>query len=255
MPAAYIGHSGPTGAFKQSPVTRVWQAYGQSIPRPRAILMISAHWYVRPLLATAADRPQTLHDFGGGPPEAWAFQYPAPGDPELVERVADLTEPVPLGRDYDSWGIDHGAWTVLAHMYPEADVPVVQLSVSSGLSFAEHVDLGARLAPLREEGVLILGSGNILHNRYIYPQYGGQPEQVEAGLEFDAAVADLILSEPGLAAKLGEHPAYRLAAPTDDHFIPLLYFAGVASVSGEQVTQLVNGPAAGTYGGTAYSVG
>lgn len=255
MPAAYIGHSGPSGAFRLTPVTQAWRDYAGSIPRPRAILMISGHWYVRPLLATAAERPVTLHDFGGGTRQAWAFQYPVPGDPGLVERVAELAQPVPLGRDYDSWGIDHGAWTVLNHMYPQADIPVVQLSVSADLSFGECVDLGARLAPLRADGVLILGSGNILHNRYIYPQYGGRPEQTEAGLEFDAAVAEVMLSEPGLAAKLGEHPAYRLAAPTDDHFLPLLYFAGVVSVSDEKVTQLIDGPAVGTYGATAYAIG
>jgi 4,5-DOPA dioxygenase extradiol len=255
MPAAYIGHSGPSGAFKRTPVTQAWRAYAESIPRPRAILMISGHWYVRPLLATAAECPVTLHDFGGGPPEAWAFQYPVPGDPDLVERVAGVLRPALLGRDYDSWGIDHGAWTVLNHMFPQANVPVVQLSVSADLSFAEHVELGARLAPLRDDGVLILGSGNILHNRWIYPQYGGGADELQRALEFQGAVTDLVLSEPGLAAKLGEHPGYRLAAPTDDHFIPLLYFAGVASVAEEKVTLLVDGPAVGSYGGTAYTLG
>jgi 4,5-DOPA dioxygenase extradiol len=254
IPAAYIGHSGPAGAFKRTSVTRAWRAYGASIPRPRALLVISGHWYVRPLLATAAERPQTLHDFCGGPPEAWAFQYPAPGDPALVERVAELAQPIPLDPDYDSWGIDHGSWTVLAHMYPQADIPVVQLSVSSSLSFQDHVDLGARLAPLRDDGVLILGSGNILHNRLVYPEYGGRPEELDVALDFHAAVHDVMMSEPGLAAKLGEHPGYRISAPTDDHFIPLLYFAGVASVADEQVVQLIDGPAHGVFGGTAYAL-
>lgn len=255
MPAAYIGHSGPSGAFSESPLTQAWRDYGESIPRPRALLIVSGHWYVNDVLVSATKYPETLHDYYGGTREMLSFRYPAPGDPELAERVAELAEPVPVGRDLGTWGLDHGSWSFLKFMFPAADVPVVQLSVSADLSFEEHVELGARLAPLRDEGVMIIGSGNVPHNRLVNPDSGAPPVYREMALAFLDDATEILTTQPGVAAKLREHPAYLVAAPTDDHFLPFLYFAGVASVTDDKVTKIIDGPAYGRYGQTSFALG
>lgn len=254
MPAAYIGHSGPTGAFTEGPLTEIWRDYGASLPRPKSLLIVSGHWYVHPVLVSASEHPVTLHDYYGGTPEMLSFRYPAPGDPELAERVIELAQSIPVGRDLDSWGIDHGSWSFLKHMFPKADIPVVQLSVSADLSFEQHVELGARLAPLRDEGVMIIGSGNIPHNSYVYPGRGPRADLYDLALGFLEDATDIVTTQPDMAAKLGEHPAYLIANPSDDHFLPFLYFAGVASMTEEKVTKLVDGPALRRYGQTSFTL-
>jgi len=161
IPALFFGHGNPMNALLVNPYTRRWSAIGVALPRPKAILSVSAHWYIEDAAVTVSTAPKTIHDFGGFPRELYEVQYPAPGDPDLAARVQKLLAPVPVRRD-DRWGLDHGTWSVLRHVYPQADIPVVQLSIDETQPPSFHYEIGKRLAPLREEGILILGSGNVV---------------------------------------------------------------------------------------------
>jgi 4,5-DOPA dioxygenase extradiol len=254
MPAAFIGHGSPMNALERNRYTEAWSAFGRRVPRPRAILAVSAHWFINASAVTAMEAPPTIHDFFGFPEALFSLQYAAPGDPELAARIADVVEPTWVGMDRDSWGLDHGTWSVLVHAFPGADVPVVQLSIDASKPLDYHVALGGALAPLRDEGVLILGSGNVVHNLpAIVPSMG------ETGYDwahrFDDAARDLMTSAPGDIATLGDHPEYRHAVPTPDHFLPLLYIAGLADAAGEKADVMIDGYAFGTLSMTAYTVG
>jgi 4,5-DOPA dioxygenase extradiol len=240
-------------ALDHNRYTEAWQAFGASVPRPRAILVVSAHWYTNATAVTAMAEPRTIHDFYGFPDELFAVRYPAPGDPELAAEVADLVQPMWVGLDADSWGIDHGTWSVLVHAFPEADIPVVQLSINAQQPFDHHLELAARLAPLRDRGVLVLGSGNVVHNLRMIDW--GRPEHgFDWAHAFDDDARALMESSPEQLARLQDHAAFTRAVPTPDHFIPLLYLAGLASAAGHPARALLDGYAMGSLSMTAYTL-
>jgi 4,5-DOPA dioxygenase extradiol len=254
MPAAFFGHGSPMNALELNRYTSAWRTFGRSVPRPRAILVVSAHWYIGATAVTAMPRPRTIHDFYGFPQELFDVRYPVPGLPELAEEISDVVHPTWVGADVDSWGIDHGTWSVLTHAFPEADIPVVQLSINAFKGLDYHLELGARLAPLRERGVLVVASGNVVHNLR-----GVDPGMVDEGFDwahrFDEAAKEVMLAEPTEAATLDAHRDFGRAVPTPDHFIPLLYLAGLAGAAGNGSQVLVDGYAYGSLSMTAYTVG
>jgi 4,5-DOPA dioxygenase extradiol len=254
MPAAFLGHGNPVNAIEDNRWTRAWRAFGRAVPRPRAVLVVSAHWYVHATALTVMPRPRTIHDFFGFPRELYDVDYPAPGLPELCEQVADVVSPAEVGADLDSWGIDHGAWTVLRHAFPDADVPVVQLSVNALEPAGYHLALGAALAPLREDGVLVVGSGNVVHNLAAVSR--AMPDTgFDWARRFDEAVREVLLDRPVEVAALDGHPDHRRAVPTPEHFLPLLYLAGLAGATGARAELLVDGFSDGSLSMASYTVG
>jgi 4,5-DOPA dioxygenase extradiol len=254
QPVAFVGHGTPMNALDHNRYTEAWRAFGAAVPRPRAILAVSAHWYTNATAVTAMAAPRTIHDFYGFPDELFAVEYPAPGDPELAAEVADVVKPTWVGLDTDSWGIDHGTWSVLVHAFPDADIPVVQLSINATKSFEHHLALGAALTPLRERGILVLASGNVVHNLRRIDR-----NRLDTGFEwaqrFDDEVAEVMTSDPGTLPRLREHPDFAQAVPTPDHFLPLLHTAGLASAVDDTARVLVDGYAMGSLSMTSYVVG
>jgi 4,5-DOPA dioxygenase extradiol len=254
MPAAFIGHGSPMNTLEDNRFTAAWRAFGESLPRPRAVLCVSAHWYIRGTAVTAMPKPRVIHDFYGFPKELFAFDYPAPGAPDVAAEVAELAAPTLVELDRGSWGLDHGAWSVLAHVFPKADVPVVQLAIDSSRDTAWHMALGARLAPLRSRGVLILGSGNVVHNlgRIDFRR----PEAAfDWGERFDADVKLLMTTVPEELPRVETHPDYALSVPTNEHFLPLAYLAGLCVAANRPATPFAQGCTMGSISMTSYVLG
>jgi len=243
LPAIFFGHGNPMNAIEDNAYSRAWRALGAALPKPKAILCVSAHWYLPATLVTAVEKPRTIHDFGGFPKPLYELQYPAPGDLDLCRRVQELT-----GAHFDDqWGLDHGTWSVLVHVFPDADVPVVQLSIDETQPAEVHHDLGMKLAPLRDEGVLVIGSGNLVHNLHTF-SWGRHPvEPFDWAVRFEKNARDWIAS--GDHAPLIDYEELgrdaMLSAPTPDHYLPLLYILGARQDDDE-----VSFPVEGVDGGS-----
>jgi 4,5-DOPA dioxygenase extradiol len=252
-PAVFFGHGSPMNAIDDNRYTRAWRALGARVGRPRAILVVSAHWYTNATAVTAMARPRTIHDFYGFPRALFEIDYAAPGAPDVAGEVAEIARPTHVSLDDETWGLDHGAWSVLVHAFPDADVPVVQLSIHALKDFDYHLELGARLAPLRERGVLVVGSGNVVHNLRAIDW-----DRPDAGFDwnrrFDDAAREILTERPADAPSLRAHADYARSHPTPDHFIPLLYLAGLASAAGRGAAALVDGHAYGSLSMAAYTL-
>jgi 4,5-DOPA dioxygenase extradiol len=247
MPALFFGHGNPMNALASNTYTNAWQRLGRELPKPAAILCVSAHWFIPATAVVAAEKPRTIHDFGGFPRALYEMQYAAAGDSNLARRVQQILDPIPVAMD-DSWGLDHGAWSVLCHVYPNADIPVVQLSIDETQPAEFHYDIGQRLAHLRQEGILIIGSGNIVHNLHTYAWGRHQAEPYDWAITFETRVRELLLAEEHgplihYETALGVEAA--LAVPTAEHYLPLLYVIGTRGKS-----QPVTFPVEGIDGGS-----
>ena len=220
QPAIFFGHGSPMNALGGQ-FADAWRSLGEAVGKPKGVVMVSAHWETMGLGVTAQDRPETIHDFGGFPDELHAMQYPAPGSPALAGRVAELTG----ARQTTQWGLDHGTWSVLAHVWPDADVPIVQLSLDRRLTTRQHHELARRLAPLRDEGVIIAGSGDFVHNLRAWKRQGGEP--YDWATHFNEAVKAAFVrgDDDALIDWVGLAEDAQLSVPTDEHYLPLLYVA------------------------------
>jgi 4,5-DOPA dioxygenase extradiol len=255
QPALFIGHGSPMNTLLDNSFTKAWRRLAQGTPRPKAIVAISAHWFIPETAVTVAAQPRTIHDFSGFPPELHQLRYPAPGDPALARRLRDMLAPVPVRLD-EQWGLDHGTWSVLAQLYPQADIPVVQLSLDRTKPAAIQLDLGRRLAPLRDEGVLIFGSGNIVHNMRAYAWDRPAQPAYDWAARFESAMRRRILA--GDDAALADYgaltPDAALSVPTPEHYLPLLTVLG-ARRAGDDVCFPVEGVDGGSISMLAVQIG
>ena len=240
MPALFLGHGSPMNVIEDNPFADIWEQLGKDIPRPRAIVSISAHWETPGIRVTAMENPRTIHDFGNFPQALFDIQYPAPGDPALAARIQSIVNKKEVTLDHQ-WGLDHGTWGVLIKMYPEADIPVLQLSLDRKLAPKDHYALGRELKSLRDEGILILGSGNIVHN---LGQISMNPKEKSApwAVEFDETIKQFLLKKNHQAIldfeSLGA--IARQSVPTPEHLLPLIYVIALQDPE-ESVTFPVEG--------------
>jgi 4,5-DOPA dioxygenase extradiol len=242
MPAFFFGHGNPMNAVQSNPYTQAWAAIGRNLPRPRAILVVSAHWYLPGTWVTAMPAPRTIHDFGGFPRELYEVLYPAPGSPSFAREVQEMLAPTPVRLDEGEWGLDHGTWSVLRHVFPDASIPVVQLGIDKTRTGPVHYALGQKLTALRDAGVLVVGSGNLVHNLHAYA-WGRHPvEPFDWALRFEARARALLVAADH--APLAEYESLgrdaMLAVPTPEHYLPLLYVIGTRR-PGEPVSFPVEG--------------
>lgn len=255
MPAIFFGHGNPMNALYKNAYTSAWAEIGRSLTKPKAVLCISAHWYVPAVGVTAMAKPRTIHDFGGFPRELFEIEYPAPGSPELAARVAELLDG-DVVLDTVRWGLDHGTWSVLCHVFPDADIPVVQLSIDETQPAEWHYSFARSLSPLRDEGVLITGSGNLVHNLHTYAWGKQEVEPFDWALRFEAAARELMLSgnhDPLINYESMGKDAL-LSAPTPDHYLPLLYVLAQRQ-DGDTVTFPVDGFDGGSISMTSVRIG
>jgi 4,5-DOPA dioxygenase extradiol len=246
MPTIFFGHGNPMNALARNAYTEAWAMLGRTIPRPRAILSISAHWYIPGTAVTNNQAPRTIHDFGGFPPELYQIEYPAPGSLDLATEVQRLLAPGDVHLD-SSWGLDHGTWSVLCHVYPQADIPVVQLSIDETQPGQFHYEVGRRLRPLRDDGVLVIGSGNVVHNLHTYAWGKHSVGPFDWAIRFEEQVRKFLIA--------GEHDPIvdyeslgsdaTLSVPTPEHYLPLLYVIGL-----RQADDAVSFPVEGVDGGS-----
>ena len=228
MPALFLGHGSPMNVLEENDYTRTWRELGEKLPRPKAIVAISAHWYTRGTAVTAMNNPRTIHDFGGFPQALFDTQYPAPGSPALAQKIVETLAPTGVQLN-DSWGLDHGAWGVLIKMYPKADIPVVQLSIDGTQPAAWHFQLGQKLATLREQGVMLVASGNVVHNLRM-ARWQGDSEPYPWATAFNQYVRDNLGWQGDIdkhpLVNFMQHPGGALSNPTPEHYLPLLYILG-----------------------------
>ena len=255
LPAIFFGHGNPMNALLNNTYTDGWRRIGANTPRPRAIVSISAHWFVPETGVTISTAPRTIHDFGGFPRELYQVRYPAPGDPDLARRVQKLLAPLPVALD-NSWGLDHGTWSVLRHVYPDADIPIVQLSIDETQPASFHFEVGSKLAPLRDEGILIVGSGNLVHNLHTYAWGSHVPDPYDWAVRFETEAKHIMIAgeyKPLIDyEKLG--PDAMLSIPTPDHYLPLLYVMATRQ-SGEDITFPIEGVDGGSISMLTVQVG
>lgn len=242
MPALFLGHGSPMNVLEENDYTRTWRELGEKLPRPQMILAISAHWYTRGTAVTAMENPRTIHDFGGFPQALFDTRYAAPGSPELAQKIAGMLAPLDVHLDH-SWGLDHGAWGVLIKMYPDADIPVVQLSIDAMQPAVWHFQLGQKLAALREQGVMVVASGNVVHNLRM-ARWQDDGEAYPWASAFNQYVRDNLSWQGEATAhplvNFMQHPGAALANPTPEHYLPLLYILGLRQPD-EAVTVPIDG--------------
>lgn len=246
LPAIFFGHGNPMNALLDNRYTEAWRRIGAKLIKPKAILSISAHWYVPETGVTISTSPRTIHDFGGFPRELYQVQYPAPGDPDLARRVQKMLAPLEVRLD-NSWGLDHGTWSVLRHVYPDADIPIVQLSIDETQPASFHFEIGRKLAPLRNEGVLIVGSGNLVHNLHTYAWGRHMADPYDWAVHFETEAKQMMMS--GEYKSLVDYERLGLEAmlsiPTPDHYLPMLYI-----IATRQQNESVTFPVEGVDGGS-----
>lgn len=255
MPAIFFGHGNPMNALSKNAYTEGWASIGKSIPRPKAILSVSAHYYIPFCMVTSNPIPPTIHDFSGFPKELYQVEYPAPGSPELAQRVKELLKTTSVRLD-ESWGLDHGTWSVLNHVFPNPDIPVVQLSIDETQPPIFHYEMGKRLTPLREEGVLIIGSGNIVHNLAAYAWGKHDIHPFDWAVRFEEHVREML--SKGDDAPLVDYQSFghdaTLSVPTPEHYLPLLYVLGIRREK-ESVSFPVQGVDGGSVSMLAVQIG
>lgn len=238
MPVLFLGHGNPMNAIEENQFVQGFRNVGKEVPKPNAILCISAHWLTKGTKVTAMEMPQTIHDFGGFPQALFDVQYPAPGSPELAKETQQLLSPTQVDLD-DSWGLDHGAWTVIKHLYPNADVPVIQMSIDYSQPAQYHFELAKKLNALRDKGILIIGSGNIIHNLRLVDFANINKENYGYDWAIEAReITNKLLLDGNYEALVQYEKlpkAVQLAIPTPDHYLPLIYTLGLQQ-KGESIS-------------------
>jgi 4,5-DOPA dioxygenase extradiol len=256
MPVLFLGHGSPMNAIEDNEFVHEWRAIGKTLPRPNAILCVSAHWETRGTFITAMPKPMTIHDFGGFPKALFDVQYPAPGSPELAKETKSIIKKTEVGLD-NNWGLDHGCWSVIKHLYPKADVPTIQLSLDSYQTPQYHYDLAKELAPLRTKGVLIVGSGNIVHNlgMVAWDKLNTEDYSFDWAYEAREEMKKFILTDDhkSLIDYKSQSRAFKLAIPTPEHFLPLLYVLALKD-EGEKVSIFNDKTVAGSLAMTSVKI-